>query len=86
MNDAITLRVRLHEAWDDVTLTVPSATPLAEVKQRVLDAMGEPADGSEFVVKFRGVELRDETNTLFDVGVPDGGALIVLRRRRRAVR
>lgn len=86
MNDAITLRVRLHESWDDVTLTVPSATPLAEVKRWVLDAMGEPADGSEFVVKFRGVELRDEATTLREAGVPDGAALIVLRHRRRAVR
>ena len=49
-------------------------------------AMGEQANANEFIVKFRGVELRDETSTLSAAGVPDGGALIVLRRRRRAVR
>lgn len=86
MIESVTVRVRLHESWDDVMVTVPSATPLAQVKRQVLDAMGERADADAFVVKFRGVELRDESSTLGDAGVPDGGALIVLRRRRRVVR
>lgn len=86
MSDAVTVRVRLHESWDDVMLTLPTATSIAEVKRRVLEAMGEQTNVNEFIVKFRGVELRDEANTLGAAGVPDGGALIVLRRRRRAVR
>ncbi len=86
MNESVTLRVRMHDAWDDITLSLPVGTSVGAVKQRVLDVVGEQDAPAEFVVKFRGIELRNEAASLSDADIPDGAALIVLRRRRRAIR
>lgn len=82
----IALRIRMHEAWDDVNLMLPEETSVRDMKRQVLEIVGEHAPDSEFMVKFRGVELRDEALALRDAGIPDDAALIILRRRRRAVR
>ncbi len=76
----------MHDAWDDVTLALAGNTSVGAVKRQVLDVVGELDPPAEFVVKFRGIEVRDEASTLVDAGIPDGAALIVLRRRRRAIR
>lgn len=86
MTDRVTLRVRVHDAWDDIALSLPVATPVGAVKQQVLDVVGEHDPPGDFVVKFRGIEVRNESESLADAGIPDGAALIVLRRRRRAIR
>ena len=86
MSETIALRVRVHEAWDDVHLALPAHATVADVKHRVLEIVGEQDAPDEFVIKFRGIELRDEMQTLADAGLPEDAALIVLRRRRRAVR
>ena len=86
MIDDVTLRVRLHEAWDDINIAVPPQTTVGELKQQVLTIAGDATPPGEFAVKFRGVELRDEQQSVADARIPDGAALIVLRRRRRAVR
>jgi len=43
-------------------------------------------DPGEYLVKFRGAELDDETRSLKEAGIPAHGSLIVLLRRRRPVR
>lgn len=86
MSETLPVRVTVMEAWDDVTLDLSAATTLRDVKQQSLAAVRLVEDPSEFLVKFRGAEMPDESRTLADVGFPAGGALIVLRRRRRAVR
>ena len=86
MIDDVTLRVRLHEAWDDINIAVPPQTTVGELKRQVLTIAGDATPPGEFAVKFRGVELRDEQQSVADARIPDGAALIVLRRRRRAVR
>jgi hypothetical protein len=43
-------------------------------------------DPDEYVVKFRGFELLDESLSLADSGLVANGAVIVLPRRRRPVR
>lgn len=80
------VRVTVLEAWDDITLELAAATTLSEVKRQALEAVRIVDDPTDFLVKFRGAELPDESRTLGDVAFPSGGALIVLRRRRRAVR
>jgi hypothetical protein len=40
----------------------------------------------EYVLKFRGAELLDESRSLADAGLVPNGAVIVLPRRRRPVR
>lgn len=86
MTAGLPVRVTVLEAWDDVTLDLSPDTTLTEAKREALAAVRLVDDPAEFMIKFRGAELPDESRTLADVAVPAGGALIVLRRRRRAVR
>jgi hypothetical protein len=83
---AIPVRVMVEDTWDQVTLDLPPAAPIGEAKQRALalsHARGQPAD---YLVKFRGAELFDESRSLTEAGVVPNAALIVLLRRRRPVR
>ena len=80
------LRVMVHEAWDEVVLPWQADTPLADLKAAALEITRVAGDPGEFVLKFNGAELRDETATVAASGVPVNGALILLRRRRRPVR
>jgi hypothetical protein len=43
-------------------------------------------DPGEYVLKFRGAELYDESRSLADAGLVANGAVIVLPRRRRPMR
>jgi hypothetical protein len=86
MSGTVPVRVMVSDAWDAVSLDLPSSTPLSEIKREALArtrVMGNPGD---YLVKFRGAELDDETRSLKDAGVPANASLIVLRRRRRPVR
>lgn len=83
---ALPLRVMVHESWDEIAMTVPDTTTVLELKRRALDEARVTDAAADFLVKFRGAELADESRTVASVGVPADGALIVLRRRRRPVR
>jgi hypothetical protein len=76
----------VHDAWDEVTLPWQGDTSVATVKQSALEIARVTAAPDAFVVKLGGATIRDESATLAQAGVPANGALIVLRRRRRAVR
>lgn len=80
------MRVMVHDAWDEVVLPWQADTALGALKRAALEITRVAGAPDEFVVKFNGAELRDETATMATCGVPDNGALILLRRRRRAVR
>jgi hypothetical protein len=86
MTTVLPLRVMVQDAWDEVQLELPSATPVAELKRRALEATRVAGDPAAYVVKFRGAELQDESRSLADAGLVPNGALIVLRKRRRPVR
>ena len=86
MSDTLPVRVMVQDAWDEVRLDLPSATPLTEVKRRALEATRVIRDPAGYVLKFRGAELQDESRSLADAGVVPNGALIVLSKRRRPVR
>jgi hypothetical protein len=86
MTAALPIRVMVQEAWDEVRLELPPATPLGEVKRRALEATRVAGDPAGFLLKFRGAELLDETRSLAEAGMVPNGALIVLSRRRRPVR
>lgn len=80
------LRIMVHDAWDELAVEAQPGATLANLKADLLDAArvrGEPGD---FVFKWRGAELRDESATIGSLELPDDAALILLRRRRRAVR
>jgi hypothetical protein len=86
MTASLPVRVMVQDAWDEVQLDLPAATPLAEVKRQALEATRVTADPAAFVLKFRGAELQDESRSLAEAGLVPNGALIVLRKRRRPVR
>ena len=76
----------VQDAWDEVPLDLPPAASLAELKRAALDATTVRRDPDEYVLKFRGYELLDESRSLADAGLVANGAVIVLPRRRRPVR
>jgi hypothetical protein len=86
VSDTLRVRVTVQDAWDEVPLDLPPATSLAELKRAALDATRVMKDPDEYVLKFRGFELLDESRSLADAGLVPNGAVIVLPRRRRPVR
>jgi hypothetical protein len=80
------LRVMVQDAWDEVPLDLPPDTSLAELKHRALEATKVMRDPDEYLLKFRGAELYDESRSLADAGLVANAAVIVLPRRRRPVR
>ena len=82
-----TLKVTLADTWQPLPLSADANEPVARVKARVLAASAiDAASAGDFEVKFGGALVRDESRTLAEIGASDGAALIVLPRRRRAVR
>jgi hypothetical protein len=86
VSEPLRLRVMVQDAWDEVPIDLPSAASLAELKRAALDATKVNRDPDEYVLKFRGFELLDESRSLADAGLVPNGAVIVLPRRRRPVR
>lgn len=86
MSGQLALRIMVQDAWDQISLELPASTSLADVKRRALEAAQVYHDPNGYVLKFRGAELRDESQSLTEAGLVANGALIVLPRRRRPVR
>ena len=86
MSQNLRLRVMVQDAWDEVPIDLPPGSSLAELKRAALDATKVRQDPDEYVLKFRGAELFDESRSLADAGLVPNGAVIVLPRRRRPVR
>ena len=80
------LRIRVQEAWDEADLELAADTTVHELKVRALRHFRIRRHPDDYVVKFRGAEMIDETRTLAEAGVVPNAALIVLSRRRRPVR
>ena len=86
MTEVLPLRVMVEDVWDDVRLELPAETPVGEIKRQALALTRVKRDPSQYVLKYRGAELSDESRTLSAAGLVPNGALIVLARRRRPVR
>jgi hypothetical protein len=80
------LRVMVEDVWDEVFLELPDELPVSEVKRQALERTRVRRNPSEYVLKFRGAEVSDESISLAKAGLVPNGALIVLARRRRPVR
>jgi hypothetical protein len=80
------LRVMVHEMWDELPMAPSADASIATIKAAALTAARVVEAPEHFHVKFRGAEVRDESRTLAELGVPDDANLIVLRRARRPVR
>jgi hypothetical protein len=80
------LRVMVEDVWDEVFLELPDELPVSEVKRQALELTRVRRDPAEYVLKFRGAEMSDESVSLANSGLVPNGAVIVLARRRRPVR
>jgi hypothetical protein len=80
------LRVTVEDVWGEVFLELPDDLPVSEIKRQALELTKVKRNPSEYVLKFRGAELSDESVSLAHAGLVPNGALIVLPRRRRPVR
>lgn len=86
MNTGLPVRVMVTDVWDAVPIDLAPSTSLADLKREALNRTRVRRDPDEYVVKFRGAEMLDESATLKSAGIPPNAALIVLPRRRRPVR
>jgi hypothetical protein len=86
VSSTLRLRVMVEDAWDEIPLDLPPSTSLGELKRQALEATRVTRDPDDYLLKFRGAELYDESRSLTDAGLVENGALIVLPRRRRPVR
>jgi hypothetical protein len=83
----LSLRVTVVEGWRVCELEERANAKVAEVKREALAAAGvDPARAGDYVVKFGGALIADESRSLSELRVPDGAALVVLAAHRRAVR
>jgi len=81
------VRVMVTDVWDQVFLAAGPATTVADLKRRALEqALRRPAAGGDYVVKFRGAAVLDETITLQALGAGSNAPFIILPRRRQPVR
>ena len=80
------VRVTVEDAWDEVFLKLPDGTPLSELKRQALELTHVTRHPSEYLIKYRGAALSDESRSLAQVGFVPNSALIILAKRRRPVR
>jgi len=81
------VRVMVTDAWDQVTMAVDAATGVAELKRRALEqALQRRVVADDYIVKFRGAQVLDETISLGSLGAGPNAPFIVLPAHRRPVR
>lgn len=84
---AMTVRIWVTDVWDNAAVLVAPEDSVAAVKARALEQItGRSADTAKYQLKFRGALVTDESQTLTELGVPDGAPLIILPASRRPVR
>jgi hypothetical protein len=86
--DRFAVRVMVTDAWDQVFLAVGPDTTVADLKRQALTRALKRASlpTAEYLVKFHGAAVTDESTTLRALGAGANAPFIVLPARRRAVR
>ncbi|HEX4574371.1 MAG TPA: hypothetical protein VH158_04520 [Gemmatimonadales bacterium] len=82
------VRVMVTDVWDQVFIAAEPGTTVAELKRRALTEALKRRDvaGDEYVVKFRGATVLDESVTLTVLGAGANAPFIILPARRQPVR
>ena len=84
---ALAVRVEMPEVWDVIRVVVSPQESALALKTRALAALYPTgATPDEFVMKLRGFEVLDESESLTKVGAVDGSIFLLTYRRRRPVR
>ena len=88
VTDRFAVRVMVTDAWDQVFLAVGPETTIADVKRQALTRALKRATLSldQYIVKFRGALVQDESITLATLGAGANAPFIVLPGRRLPVR
>ena len=83
----LTVRVWVPDVWDIVDLPVTPDHTVARMKSEALRrAVGGQADPAQFIVKYRGALVLDESRPLAALNLPDHAPMIILPARRRPVK
>lgn len=85
-DDGFPVRVMVAPAWNTVELRVRDGTTIRELKRQALREAKVDPDADEFVVKFRGAALLEESATIGGIGAVPNAPFIVLHARRQPVR
>lgn len=83
---ALHLRVEIPEFWDVVRVAASPDASVQSVKSAALAQLVSGADERAWVMKLRGFEILDESQSLSRAGVIDGSIFLLTQRRRRAVK
>ena len=86
--DRFAVRVMVTDAWDQVFLAAGPETTVAELKRQALvrALKRAPLPPEQYIVKFRGALVQDESVTLAALGAGANAPFIVLPGKRRPVR
>jgi hypothetical protein len=87
VTERFAVRVMVTEVWDQVFLAVEPTTTVADLKRQALaQALKRPnISFAEYIVKFHGAQVLDESTTLAALGVAPNAPFIVLPARRQPV-
>ena len=82
------VRVMVTDVWDQVFLAVEPSLTAGELKRQALAQALKRATvrPDDYLVKFRGAQVLDESVTLAALGAVANSPFIVLPARRQAVR
>jgi hypothetical protein len=82
------VRVMVLDAWDTVAVQVDDAMTVAQLKREALHAALKrpPLEEREYIVKFRGAAVLDESQTVRALGAGPNAPFIVMPARRQPVR
>ena len=88
VSERFAVRVMVVDAWDQVVLAVKPTSTVAELKRTALvQALKQKSVPVEdYVVKFHGARVLDESTTVGALGAQPNAPFIVLPARRRPVR
>ena len=82
------IRVMVTDVWDQVSFAVSPTTTVADLKRRALSQAlkRRTVSDQDYVVKFQGARVLDESITLAALGAGANSTLVVLPARRQPVR
>jgi len=88
VGERFAVRVMVTDVWDQVFLAVEPTTTASDLKRQALTQALKRVHvrPEDYVVKFRGAQVLDETTTLATLGAVANSAFIVLPARRQPVR
>jgi hypothetical protein len=83
-----TVRVTVTDVWDTVVLPVEGATPVVDLKHEALARALKRPDtrAEEYVVKFHGALITDESVTIAALGAGPNAPFIILPAKKQAAR